>query len=164
MLLGSILKRLADNVVFDLVVACERMLELSEPADAGAHLKAFQRQMDEAVGAIPPFEPDPEPSEPEEDVAMLVDELMPPVVNGLGRKRSADSDAVQCVFDSPSSRREKAANGLCLCRPDEKRLRVTPEPSTPRKGGGSATVASLLKVVREARAKHALTNGSSVPG
>lgn len=63
MLLNSILKRLADTVVFDLVVACERMLELTEPADASAQLTAYQRQLEEAINALPRFEPDPSPTE-----------------------------------------------------------------------------------------------------
>lgn len=58
-LLGSILKRLGDTVVFDLVIACERTTDLSEPTDASRQLTLYQRQLEDAITYMPRFEPDP---------------------------------------------------------------------------------------------------------
>ena len=84
-LLSSILRRLADAVIFDLVVACERMTDISEPSDASMQLTLYEKQLEHAINRLPRFEPDP---------------LTEDTVNGestdTNRKRVASEEISRC--------------------------------------------------------------------
>jgi hypothetical protein len=80
-LLSSILKRLADTVVFDLVVACERMADISEPPDASKQLMLYQKQLEDAISHLPRFKPDP-----------LTEDTVNGELTDSGRKRGASEE------------------------------------------------------------------------
>lgn len=81
LLLRSMLKRLADTVVFDLVIACERMTDISEPSDASKQLTLFQKQLEDAISHLPRFEPD-----------LLTEDIVNGGVVDSGRKRGASEE------------------------------------------------------------------------